>query len=152
MLYNWVVVPKRLRQEVLQSLHAAHQGVTAMTNCARDAVYWPGIPQDIESICASCFECNRIAPSQPKLPPTQPHIPTTPLRLLRVTISSTKGGATSLPQIDCLGGLNKHAFNQVPPTLAQRVYVQPFDNYFQRLAYLLSYQATNSLPEKPKPF
>jgi len=77
------------------------------------------------------------------------------LRLLRVTISSTMGGATSLPQIDCLGGLNKHAFNRVPPTLAQRVYARPFDNCFRRLAYLFSYQATEvmkSLLEKPKTF
>ena len=75
MMGERIVIPKPLRPEIIQSLHAAHQGVTAMSDRARSAVYWPGITHDIELIRASCFECNRVAPSQSKLPPVEPHIP-----------------------------------------------------------------------------
>ena len=82
MIGERIVIPKPLRPEIIQSLHSAHQGVTAMSDRARSAVYWPGITHDIELIHASCFECNRIAPSQSKLPPVEPHIPTTPLEAI----------------------------------------------------------------------
>ena len=78
MMGNRIVIPEPLRSEVLQSLHAAHQGVTAMKDRARCSVYWPGISKDIELTREACFQCNRCAPSQPKLPPFEPHIPTTP--------------------------------------------------------------------------
>jgi len=38
-----VLVPKTLRSEILQSLHSAHQGMTAMNERAKTEVYWPGI-------------------------------------------------------------------------------------------------------------
>lgn len=83
MMGNRVLIPKSLRAEVLESLHAAYQGATAMKDRARCSVYWPGITKDIETACDSCFQCNRCAPSQAKLPPFEPHIPTTPfMRLL----------------------------------------------------------------------
>ena len=86
-----IVIPKSLRPEVLQSLHAAHQGVTSMTERARCAVYWPGISKDIDSIRASCYQCNRIAPSQAKLPPVMPHIPTTPFEAVACDFFYFKG-------------------------------------------------------------
>ena len=51
---NRVVIPTELRQQVLQTLHAAHQGVTGMTNRAEQAVFWPGITQDIRRKHAIC--------------------------------------------------------------------------------------------------
>ena len=91
MMGDRIVIPKSLRPEVLQSLHAAHQGVTSMTERARCAVYWPGISKDIDSIRASCYQCNRIAPSQAKLPPVMPHIPTTPFEAVACDFFYFKG-------------------------------------------------------------
>ena len=36
---NRVVIPTELRQQVLQTLHSAHQGVTGMINIAEQAVF-----------------------------------------------------------------------------------------------------------------
>ena len=42
-----VVVPEDLRGAVLEVLHSAHQGVTAMSLRANISVYWPGMYTDI---------------------------------------------------------------------------------------------------------
>ena len=73
-----VLIPRVLRSEVLQSLHSAHQGVSAMNERAKVSVFWPGMTKDIQQIRATCRDCNRITPSQAKTLPVEPLIPTTP--------------------------------------------------------------------------
>ena len=38
-----VIIPKCLRQDVLQCLHSAHQCPVRMNDRAKHSVYWPGI-------------------------------------------------------------------------------------------------------------
>ena len=38
-----IVIPPSLRDQVLETLHAAHQGVTSMNARAKASVFWPGI-------------------------------------------------------------------------------------------------------------
>ena len=83
MLYkSRVVIPTELRQQVLQTLHAAHQGVTGMTNRAEQAVFWPGITEDIRRKHGMCKACMRNAPSQPAGPPVRPPSPEYPFQLI----------------------------------------------------------------------
>ena len=63
-----VVVPKALRHQVTNGLHAAHQGVSSMLSRARQSVYWPGMEADIRNKRYRCSHCNEIAPSQSKEP------------------------------------------------------------------------------------
>ena len=64
-LYNWrVVVPRCLRREVLEGLHAGHQGVVQMKARAANSVFWPGIDAALQDVRDRCSTCNRIAPSQ----------------------------------------------------------------------------------------
>ncbi|XP_013793846.1 uncharacterized protein K02A2.6-like, partial [Limulus polyphemus] len=65
-----LVIPPSLRQDILTSLHSAHQGVTSMASRDEQSVFWPGITADITSIRNNCSHCNRMAPSQPNPPPT----------------------------------------------------------------------------------
>ncbi len=65
-----ILIPPKLRSEILNSLHAAHQGVTAMQARAEASVFWPGITTDISAERTNCNHCNRMAPSQPSAPPT----------------------------------------------------------------------------------
>ncbi len=65
---NRIIVPRALRAEVLDCLHAAHQGVAGMKARARVSVFWPSMNCDIGSKRAQCSTCNRIAPSQPSQP------------------------------------------------------------------------------------
>ena len=64
-----VMIPRSLRQEVLEYLHSAHQGVQGMKARAAETVFWPGISASIKDIRARCRTCNTIAPSHPPEPP-----------------------------------------------------------------------------------
>ena len=85
-----IVIPPVLRQDVLEALHAAHQGISSMTARAEASVFWPGITSDIINMRNYCQACNRMAPSQPSAPPTPPVSPLYPFQCI-CSISTTKG-------------------------------------------------------------
>ena len=72
------VIPASLRDDVLQILHSAHQGVSSMESRARAIVFWPGMTSDIQSTRDKCAACNRTAPSQAATPSTRSPVPSTP--------------------------------------------------------------------------
>ena len=80
MLGDRTVIPRKFQQEVLKTLHAAHQGTSSMIRRATDTVYWPGFVADIERTRARCNTCNKIAPSQANLPPVDPIRPEYPMQ------------------------------------------------------------------------
>ena len=59
-----IVIPKAMRTQILQSLHAAHQGTSGMSARANQTVYWPGMNAAIRTHRSNCASCNQIAPSQ----------------------------------------------------------------------------------------
>ena len=69
MMNNRIVIPKVLRQQLLQSLHAAHQGVGAMCQRAADSIFWPNISVDITRTRNECEHCHRMAKSNAMEPP-----------------------------------------------------------------------------------
>ena len=69
MYHSRVVVPVCLQEEVLEGLHAAHQGVEGMHVRARKTVFRPNITRDLEEIRARCSQCNVKASSQAAIPP-----------------------------------------------------------------------------------
>ena len=77
-----IVVPEKLRAEIVTTLHSAHQGVSGMNERARVGVYWPGITNDIQMARLTCTSCNNIAPSQARTPPIEHNIPTTPFEAI----------------------------------------------------------------------
>ena len=74
-----IVIPPSLRPLCLSSLHAAHQGTSAMTSWAEASIFCPG---DIQATRANCSQCNRMAPSQAALPPTPPTLPEYPFQCI----------------------------------------------------------------------
>ena len=73
-----IVVPSVLRPEILQALHAAHQGVSSMCARAADSVYWPNINIDIQRTRDQCADCHRIAKSNAMQPPSDTSPPEYP--------------------------------------------------------------------------
>ena len=78
MYQDRILVPRTLRSRILQHLHAAHQGISAMEQRARAIVYWPGMTVDKCTTRETCNECNRNAPSQAAAPPIPSSAPSTP--------------------------------------------------------------------------
>ena len=48
------VIPRDQRHEILQHLHLGHFGVERTNQSARDAVYWPHLNTDIDTIIGGC--------------------------------------------------------------------------------------------------
>ena len=82
-LYNdRVIIPPSLRNKVLQTLHAAHQGVSQMISRASVSFFWPGMTAAINELRQRCQHCNCIAPSQPNAPLTPPIQPQYPFQCI----------------------------------------------------------------------
>ncbi|XP_031330712.1 uncharacterized protein K02A2.6-like [Photinus pyralis] len=56
-----VIIPKTLREHVLELLHDQHPGIVRMKLRARSDIWWPGITQDIEEKIRNCEECQIYA-------------------------------------------------------------------------------------------
>ena len=52
-----LVIPHRMRSDVLNRLHESHQGIQQTTMRARQTIYWPNIDNDIANIVRSCRLC-----------------------------------------------------------------------------------------------
>ena len=79
MFQDRVVIPPSLRNEVLCTLHSAHQGVSSMQSRARSIVFWPGMSAAIQVTRDTCSTCNKSAPSQAATPPARASdMPATP--------------------------------------------------------------------------
>ena len=86
-----IVMPRSLRKQVLQLLHAGHQGVTSMQARARGVVFWPGISSDIDTTRQLCSTCNRIAPSQPQTFMRNSAAPSTPFEQIVANYLELRG-------------------------------------------------------------
>ncbi|KAM7288053.1 uncharacterized protein ISCGN_031742 [Ixodes scapularis] len=73
-----VVIPKGLRERVLDELHEGHPGIVRMKELARSYVWWPEVDADIEYRVRSCDTCQQQqslpgpAPLHPWSWPTRP--------------------------------------------------------------------------------
>ena len=52
-----VIIPTKLRLQILADLHRDHPGVSRMKSIARSYFWWPGLDQNIEEIAKSCEPC-----------------------------------------------------------------------------------------------
>ena len=89
-----IVIPPSLRSTVLSALHSAHQGVTSMLSRAEASVFWPGLTADISSVREVCYQCNRMAPSQPAAPPFPVESPSYPFQCVCADFSQHRGTIT----------------------------------------------------------
>merc|ERR1712218_396451 len=86
-----VIVPSALRQEVMKSLHSAHQCPVKMMDRAKDSVFWSGITADLETVRQSCSYCNKNAPSQAMMPPQPLASPDYPFQMVVGDYCNIKG-------------------------------------------------------------
>ena len=86
-----VVIPVKLRQQVLDTIHAAHQGVSGMVGRVEDSVFWPGITPDIVKTRHTCMTCVRDAPSQPAGLPVAPPTPSFPFQYVVADYCTVEG-------------------------------------------------------------
>ena len=83
MLQRRIVVPRKVRQEVLRHLHIIHSGINGMLQRAINDVFWPEYTVDIIRTKEQCRPCAVNSPSNPNSIPSQdPQIPDFPFQLI----------------------------------------------------------------------
>ena len=79
-----VVIPTKLRSEVLHVLHESHVGVARMKALARSYVWWSGIDLEIEGLAKGCSGCQWVQHA-PKCSPLHPwEWPSTPWQRIHI--------------------------------------------------------------------
>ena len=51
------VIPKKLRENVLQAAHEGHPGRDSILRQLRQSVWWPGISKDVTEMVEPCIPC-----------------------------------------------------------------------------------------------
>ena len=72
-----LVIPPALRPEIIEKLHAGHQGFIKCERRAQESVWWPRIRQDIDMKVSKCIVCSmyRSQKAEPLMPTTFPDRP-----------------------------------------------------------------------------
>ena len=72
-----LVIPASLRKDILQRLHAGHQGIVKTRALARASVWWPGLSTEINSLIDNCPTClkERRSKITPMIPTPIPDYP-----------------------------------------------------------------------------
>lgn len=83
---NRLLIPQKMRSEMLDRLHQPHLGIEATLKLARETVYWRGITDDIKQIIQKCEICNTYARKQQREPLIIPEIPSTPFEIVSMDV------------------------------------------------------------------
>ena len=73
-----IIIPRRMRQEIMNRLHTAHLGVVKTKQRARTCVFWPNITADITKYISGCEICQRFSSCQQQEPLLNSEIPEYP--------------------------------------------------------------------------
>ena len=73
-----LLIPTKMRHQVLTNLHEAHQGALRTKQRVRLTIYWPGIDNDIDNIILNCQQCQDHLLSNVKEPIIQRSQPLRP--------------------------------------------------------------------------
>ena len=74
LMSNRLVIPQKLRKEMLNRIHQGHQGIVKCRALARSCIWWPGLSKDIGTLVEQCSICemHRSVPPEPLNPTPTP--------------------------------------------------------------------------------
>ena len=98
-----VVVPRDLRSEMIKQIHSSPQGEQTCLRRARDALFWPGMTQQMRDELSKCGVCAEYAFSQPKEPLMTPELPSRPWSIVAQDLFSL-GDENYLITVDAYSG------------------------------------------------
>ncbi|KXJ22526.1 Transposon Tf2-9 polyprotein [Exaiptasia diaphana] len=73
-----IVIPSSMRREVLSKIHEGHLSIVRSKLRAKEAVYWPGMLNQIEDLITSCNTCQELRNNNQKEPLIPHEIPSYP--------------------------------------------------------------------------
>ena len=75
---NKIVVPKSLKDDMLNRIHESHLGIVKCKERARDVLFWLGMSKDVEDKVRSCGKCALNQNNNAKEPMLMPEMPDRP--------------------------------------------------------------------------
>lgn len=88
---NKIVMPKSLRTEMLEKIHAGHMGIDKCLSRARDIMFWPKMSSDIQNLVSSCKICLESRRSNQKEPLISHEIPDYPWQIVATDLFAFEG-------------------------------------------------------------
>lgn len=82
--HSKIVIPEKLRGNVLELAHEGHPGMTSMKRRLRSKVWWPGIDRDIERYVNKCLGCTLVSAPGPPEPMNRKELPSQPWQHLAI--------------------------------------------------------------------
>ena len=95
-----VVVPAKLRERVLATLHEGHIGMVKMKGLSRGFVWWPNIDKDIEGAVRSCEGCQELANNPARASLHRWEYPSLPWQRLHIDFAGPVQGKMLMVVID----------------------------------------------------
>lgn len=77
-----IVIPKKLRTEMLDKIHYTHLGISKSIARAKDCIFWPMMNKEIEDRVSQCRVCLEFSRSNQKETYTQRKLPTRPWEMV----------------------------------------------------------------------
>ena len=90
-----IVVPSKLKRQVLEWAHKGHPGIVKMKDRLRSKSWWPAMSNMAETHCRSCHACQLVTLSNMTLPVTS-RVPTQPWRHLATDLMGPLPSGESL--------------------------------------------------------
>lgn len=72
---NKIVIPTKLRKQVLAAAHEGHPGIVNMKTRLRTKVWWPKIDKDAENTVKNCRGCTLVSAPNPPMPMKRRELP-----------------------------------------------------------------------------
>ena len=94
-----IVIPYKLRQEVLDKIHDGHFGIEKCRERARSCVWWSGMSNDIKMMIQKCRHCVEKSSKQIKEPLIPTILPEYPFQRVAVDLCE-KGGKMYMVVVD----------------------------------------------------
>ena len=86
-----LIVPQKLRPEMLNIIHEAHTGIVKCKARARESLFWLGMAQEVEKTVSECSECAENQKRNAKEPLLQPELPDRPWAKICVDLFHFRG-------------------------------------------------------------
>ena len=86
-----LIIPKKLRPEMLLKVHEAHTGIVKCKSRARETLFWPGMVQEVENHVSKCEICAVNQNKNPKEPLIKTELPDRPWAVIGVDLFAFRG-------------------------------------------------------------
>ncbi|XP_058817181.1 uncharacterized protein K02A2.6-like [Topomyia yanbarensis] len=85
-----IVVPRSIRSKLMEKIHSAHLGVDYTLRAAREALFWPGMTDQITNYVRNCEICMEFSASQTRTPMTTHEIPEYPFQRANIDLAEVQ--------------------------------------------------------------